>query len=91
MLFKKFVIYAKDDSRQVEDQVDMVINLTHVISVKPIRMTTDDRRVIKGYWVRLTNGKKYKAVSIPDELKLALEEKMPPASFEGDSMDMSLQ
>lgn len=91
MIFKKFVIYAKDDARQVEEQVDMIINLNHVISVKPIRMSTNDRRVMKGYWVRLTNGKKYKAVSIPDELKLALDEKMSPISYEGDTMELNIQ
>ena len=47
----------------------MLINGDQIVSIKPIKMTTDDRDVLDGYWIRLTNGKKYRALQIPASLQ----------------------
>lgn len=92
MKFKKFIMLAKNDTQQVDEEVEMIINLDHVISVKPIRMMAQDRRVIKGYWVRLSNGKKYKATSIPQELLDALkEDSLPMAFLDSDASELAVQ
>lgn len=51
-----------------EDYESMIINRAHVVSVKPINMVIDER-VLQGFWVRTSNGKKYRAVEIPAELR----------------------
>lgn len=92
MKFKKFIMLAKNDTQQVDEEIEMILNLEHVISVKPIRMMAQDRRVIKGYWVRLSNGKKYKATSIPQELLDALkEDSLPMAFLDSDINELSVQ
>lgn len=91
MLFKKFIIYSKNEASQMNEQVEMLINLDHIISLKPIRISTEDRQVMKAYWIRLSNGKKYKAVSIPNELSQVFDEKAMPLNFEKDSNEVSYQ
>lgn len=68
MNFKKFVILTPKDSlgRDLEE-VEMLFNLDHIVSLKPIRINRPDK-LINGFWIRTTNGKKYKATKIPDEL-----------------------
>ena len=33
-----------------------------------------EEKLVKGYWIRTTNGKKYRAVDIPERLKELLDE-----------------
>ena len=68
-MFKKFKILNRNESHQIEEQIEMLININHIVSIKPIKMTNDKREVIDGYWLRLSNNKKYKAVSIPESIK----------------------
>jgi hypothetical protein len=42
----------------------ILLNIAHIVSIKPINIVISGS-VVKGYWVRLTNGKKYKIVDIP--------------------------
>lgn len=81
MEFKKFTILNISSSHQSQEEVDILINLSHIISIKPIKMTTTDMRVIEGYWIRLTNGKKYKAVKIPDSINDFFNETLPNAKY----------
>lgn len=68
-MLKMFKILHKD-SDQTIDGVDYqsLINLEHIVSIKPINIMFQEE-VIKGYWIRLSNGKKYKATKIPAELE----------------------
>lgn len=73
-MFKKFKILNHNEAHQIEEQVDLLININHIISIKPIRMTNSKRQVIEGYWIRLTNNKKYKAISIPESISEVFKE-----------------
>lgn len=51
----------------------MLINSSHIVSIKPIRiMCRDD--VINGYWIRTSNNKKYRAIKAPEEIRKQLED-----------------
>lgn len=68
MKFKKFtVLNAKTGPGQLEEETEVLFNLDHIISIKPIRINRPDK-LVNGFWIRTTNGKKYRASKIPDEL-----------------------
>jgi hypothetical protein len=74
MKIKKFTILnPKEATSGGVQEVDMLINLDHIVSVKPIRIVGRDN-IINGHWLRLTNGKKYRAIKIPVELEQILYE-----------------
>lgn len=74
MNLKKFTILTRNTSTEQDERSSILINLEHIISVKPIKMTTDTREVIDGYWIRLSNGKKYRAIQLPMIVLENLEE-----------------
>ena len=72
MTFKKFTIISRRDIQCLEDTHEiMLINLEHIISIKPIRIVLEEV-VREGYWIRTTNGKKYRSLDLPEELKILL-------------------
>jgi len=73
-VFKKFKILNHNEAHQIEEQIEMLINVDHIISIKPIKMTNSKRDVIDGFWIRLSNNKKYKALSIPDSIAESFKE-----------------
>ena len=74
MNFLKFKIIQTREEHSLETNlVDILFNIDHIVSVKPIKIVLSDG-IINGYWIRLTNGKKYKATEIPNELKSMLSE-----------------
>lgn len=81
MEFKKFTILNASSSHQGQEEIDILINPSHIVSIKSIKMTTADLRVIEGYWIRLTNGKKYKAVKIPDSIKDVFSVNLPSTEY----------
>ncbi len=66
MSFEKFsVLNPKVNStNRTFEEVEVLFNLDHIISIKPIRISLPDR-LLNGFWIRTTNGKKYKATKIP--------------------------
>ena len=72
MKFQKFNIL--DTKGTQETEVEVLFNLDHIISIKPIRINRPDR-LLNGFWIRTTNGKKYRASKIPDELLSVIGEK----------------
>jgi hypothetical protein len=82
MEFKKFTILNINEAHQIQEEIDIVINTSHIVSIKPIKMTTPDMRVVDGFWIRLSNGKKYKAVRIPEFIKNVLSENLPSAKYD---------
>lgn len=42
----------------------ILINRDHIVSIKPIKMVVEER-VMDGYWLRTSNGKKYRAIEVP--------------------------
>lgn len=89
MKFAKFTILnPKDQVTSRETEVEMLINLDHIISVKPIRIASPDR-LINGFWIRTSNGKKYKAVKIPQDLLATIGEQYATAinmNLDGDEV-----
>jgi len=74
MDFLKFKMIKSLDHQSIgEDFESMIINSEHVVSVKPINMIVNER-VIQGFWVRTTNGKKYRAIEIPEQLRSLFHE-----------------
>ncbi len=75
MKFRKFLILdMKSGSNQEQEEVEVLFNLDHIISIKPIRIARPDK-LLNGFWIRTTNGKKYRASRIPDELLEVIGEK----------------
>ncbi|MFY7994575.1 MAG: hypothetical protein ACOVP4_14855 [Bacteriovoracaceae bacterium] len=75
MNFRKFVVLTpKDTLGRDMEEVEMLFNLDHIVSLKPIRINRPDK-LINGFWIRTTNGKKYKATKIPDDLIQLIGEK----------------
>ncbi len=74
MLFLKFKILQTKEEHSVETNlVNILFNTNHIVSIKPIKIVLDDS-ILNGFWIRLTNGKKYKATEIPLGLKDLLTE-----------------
>ncbi len=72
MALEKFKIVSPKDGQSVDNIFEtLLINTDHIVSLKPIRMVVDEKLVL-GFWIRTTNGKKYRAVDIPTSLKATL-------------------
>ncbi len=64
MDFMKFTIIAEKDTHSGSQELEMLINVRHIISIKPIKIVIE-QNIINGYWIRTTNSKKYRATKIP--------------------------
>lgn len=72
MALDRFKIVSPKDGQSVDNIFEtLLINTDHIVSLKPIRMVVDEKLVM-GYWIRTTNGKKYRAVEIPASLNAIL-------------------
>ncbi len=74
MKFQKFTIFNAKSSPQEAEEIEVLFNLDHIISIKPIRISRADK-LLNGFWIRTSNGKKYRASKIPDELLGIIGEK----------------
>ncbi len=72
MKFQKFNVL--DVKGTTENEIEVLFNLDHIISIKPIRINRPDK-LLNGFWIRTTNGKKYRASKIPDDLLEIIGEK----------------
>jgi len=65
MSLHKFKIVSPRDVQSVDNVFEvLLLNLDHIVSVKPIKMVIEDK-VANGYWIRASNGKKYRAIEVP--------------------------
>lgn len=68
MKFIKIKIVSPRDVQSVDNITEtLLLNADHIVSIKPIRMVIEEK-IVDGYWIRTTNGKKYRATDIPAEL-----------------------
>ena len=75
MKFRKFsILDIKGLGSSETEEVEVLFNLDHIISIKPIRISRPDK-LLNGFWIRTTNGKKYRASKIPDDLLEVIGEK----------------
>jgi len=73
MNFAKFTVISQRDIQALGTTDEIILlNLDHIVSVKPIQIPMDDK-VVEGFWIRTTNGKKYRAIEIPDALHVFFE------------------
>lgn len=92
MNLMKFIILNNNEAQQTSEKTSILINPDHIISVKPIKMTTKDRNIIDGYWIRLSNGKKYKAIQVPEMIKKTFFDELPSVSLSDDNFhELNLQ
>lgn len=74
MALERFKIVSPKDGQSADNVFETIlINLDQIVSLKPIRMVVSEKLVM-GYWIRTTNGKKYRAVEIPMTLTLKMSE-----------------
>lgn len=91
MKFKKFHILDTKSSGQDTQEVEVLFNLDHIVSIKPIRISRPDK-LLNGFWIRTSNGKKYRASRIPDELLEVIGEKYQgPVNMTLDSDEQPFQ
>lgn len=74
MQFQKFTVFNSKANTQEADEIEVLFNLDHIVSIKPIRISQTDK-LINGFWIRTSNGKKYRASKIPDQLVSIIGEK----------------
>ena len=74
MKFRKFTVFNAKAQPQEAEEIEVLFNLDHIISIKPIRIARSDK-LLNGFWIRTTNGKKYRASKIPDDLLTIIGEK----------------
>lgn len=86
MKFKKFIILNGKSTSHATEEIEVLFNLDHIISIKPIRIASGDK-LLNGFWIRTTNGKKYRASKIPDELVGIIGEKYQGTVNLGADMD----
>jgi hypothetical protein len=68
MNLKKFKIVSPRDVQSVDNVYEiLLLNLDHVVSVKPIKMVIEEK-IANGFWIRTSNGKKYRAIEAPKEI-----------------------
>jgi hypothetical protein len=73
--FRKFkILNTKNSSSSDLEEIEILFNLDHIISIKPIRIVKSDK-IINGFWIRTSNGKKYRASTIPNDLLELIGEK----------------
>lgn len=72
----------------------LIFNIDHIVSIKEIRIVIQ-QEVHDGFWIRTVNGKKYRALDIPVELKKRFaiprpEEKAKKAGASGNISPLQL-
>lgn len=67
-----FILVELLTDRDVQDVEEVnekiLLNVNHIVSVKPINLLFQ-AEVKRGYWVRMSNGKKYRCLDVPKEFK----------------------
>jgi len=92
MTFRKFsILDTKAAGVGQETEIEVLFNLDHIVSIKPIRISRPDK-LLNGFWIRTSNGKKYRASKIPDELLAVIGEKyQAPINISLDSDEQPFQ
>ena len=71
---KLFHIVTNSDQQLDCEITPMLINLEHIITIKPINIMMDEN-LVEGFWLRMSNGKKYRATQAPEEIAGLLQGK----------------
>ena len=82
-LAKFLVLSSKDELPSKYAVSPILINLDHIVSVRPINIRVSGD-LIKGHWIRLVNGKKYRAIEIPTEISTLFQKEELLENFNSD-------
>jgi hypothetical protein len=91
MNLKRFTIVNENESLQTTDKTSILINLEHIVSIKPIKLSMKNQEVIDGYWIRLSNGKKYRAIQVPKIILDSLNETLPAIQMNDEAHSFNYQ
>ena len=72
MLAKFNVLNSENDQSLEGIDYPILLNTDQIASVKSINIMYKGN-IIKGFWVRMVSGKKYKATRVPVEIKSLLD------------------
>ncbi len=72
MLARFNVLNSENDQTLEGIDYPILLNTDQIASVKSINIMYKGN-IIKGFWIRMVSGKKYKATRVPDEIKSLLE------------------
>ena len=86
---KLFHILTNSDQQLEIELTPMLINLEHVITIKPINIVMQND-LVEGYWIRMSNGKKYRATNAPEEIKDLLRPSSGAGKKKKESLDDSV-
>ena len=86
---KLFHILTNSDQQLEIELTPMLINLEHVITIKPINIVMQND-LVEGYWIRMSNGKKYRAANAPEEIKDLLRKSSGASKKEKEPLDDSV-
>lgn len=75
-LLKFKIVTSKEDQSAGLEETVMLININHLVSIKPIRIMTKEK-ILQGFWIRTSNGKKYRATEAPQNILDLLGNDMP--------------
>lgn len=94
-MLKRFNVLNNEDAQNLEGiDYPILLNLEQIVSIKTINIMFKGN-IIKGYWIRMVNGKKYKATRVPREIFDMLGDvgsltdiEINGSSFSGDSQEL---
>ena len=99
-MLKRFNVLNNENDQNLEGiDYPILLNLEQIVSIKTINIMFKGN-IIKGYWIRMVNGKKYKATRVPKEIfdllgdeKSLTDIEINGSTFSGNSqeLEMSLQ
>lgn len=73
MLAKFNVLNSENDQTLEGIDYPILLNTEQIASVKSINIMYKGN-IIKGFWIRMVSGKKYKATRVPDAIKTLLDD-----------------
>jgi hypothetical protein len=99
-MLQRFNVLNNENDQTLEGiDYPILLNLEQIVSVKTINIMYKDN-IIKGFWIRMVNGKKYKATRVPTDVRKLLDDEtrltdveINGTTFTGDStsIETSLQ
>lgn len=97
-MLKRFNVLNSEENDQNLEGIDypILLNLEQIVSIKTINIMFKGN-IIKGYWIRMVNGKKYKATRVPREVfdmltdeKQLTDIEINGTTFSGDTNDLEI-
>lgn len=84
-MLKKFIVLTNKSEHLhgTSPYETVLLNTAHIASIKPIKIVKQEMTIL-GHWIRMVNGKKYKAVQIPLDIEELLADEASISKFKID-------